>query len=140
MVLIGLTKLRKRFCLQMLDAGGNLTDVDAQTIHQEVDVMANLGLRVLAFAKKSVSANQNSLDHADIEKGLIFLGLQGMIDPPRDEAIKAIEACQHAGIQVKMITGDHAATARAIAAWVLIKMVKCWHLQLVNLLKWNNQN
>ncbi|MEJ1932348.1 cation-transporting P-type ATPase [Nostoc sp. NIES-2111] len=102
-------------CQQMLDAGGNLTSVDAQTIHQEVDVMADLGLRVLAFAKKSVSVNQNSLDHADIKNGLIFLGLQGMIDPPRNEAIKAVEACQDAGIQVKMITGDHAATAKAIA-------------------------
>ncbi len=102
-------------CQQMLNAEGNLTPVDAETIHQEVDVMANLGLRVLAFANKSVSNAQDSLDHADIEKDLVFLGLQGMIDPPRSEAIKAVEACQNAGIQVKMITGDHAVTARAIA-------------------------
>ncbi|MHC0061978.1 cation-translocating P-type ATPase [Nostoc sp. UIC 10890] len=102
-------------CQQMLNAEGNLTPVDAETIHQEVDVMANLGLRVLAFANKSVSHAQDSLDHADIEKDLVFLGLQGMIDPPRSEAIKAVEACQNAGIQVKMITGDHAVTARAIA-------------------------
>jgi Ca2+-transporting ATPase len=99
----------------MLDTEENLTPVDAKTVHQEVDAMANLGLRVLAFAKKIVPNTQNSLDHADIEKGLIFLGLQGMIDPPRAEAIKAVEACQNAGIQVKMITGDHAVTARAIA-------------------------
>jgi high-affinity K+ transport system ATPase subunit B len=46
---------------------------------------------------------------------LVFLGLQGMIDPPRPEAIAAVHACQSAGIQVKMITGDHIATARAIA-------------------------
>ncbi|ODG96624.1 carbonate dehydratase [Nostoc sp. KVJ20] len=102
-------------CQQMLNAEGNLTSVDPETIHQEVDVMANLGLRVLAFANKSVSNAQDSLDHADIEKDLVFLGLQGMIDPPRSEAIKAVEACQNAGIQVKMITGDHAVTARAIA-------------------------
>ncbi len=102
-------------CQQMLDTEGNLTPVDAKTVHQEVDAMANLGLRVLAFAKKIVPNTQNYLDHADIEKGLIFLGLQGMIDPPRAEAIKAVEACQNAGIQVKMITGDHAVTARAIA-------------------------
>ncbi|MBD0313804.1 MAG: HAD-IC family P-type ATPase, partial [Microcoleus sp. T3-bin5] len=67
------------------------------------------------FAKKEVSNKQNSLDHDDIETALIFLGLQGMIDPPRPEAITAVRNCQDAGIQVKMITGDHITTARAIA-------------------------
>lgn len=100
---------------QMLDVEGNLASVNAETVHQEVDAMARQGLRVLAFAKKSVPVTQNSLDHADIENNLIFLGLQGMIDPPRAEAIKAVQACQEAGIQVKMITGDHAVTAAAIA-------------------------
>ncbi len=102
-------------CQLWLDAEGNLTPVDAQTVHQKVDAMANLGLRVLAFAKKSMPVTQDSLDHTDIENDLIFLGLQGMIDPPRAEAIKAVQACQEAGIQVKMITGDHAVTAQAIA-------------------------
>ncbi|BAZ39650.1 ATPase, E1-E2 type [Calothrix sp. NIES-4101] len=102
-------------CQQMFNVEGNITPIDAETVHQEVDVMANLGLRVLAFAKKSVPNTQDSLNHADIEQDLIFLGLQGMIDPPRNEAIKAVAACQNAGIQVKMITGDHAVTARAIA-------------------------
>jgi Ca2+-transporting ATPase len=71
---------------------------------------------VLALAKKPLPSAQDSLDHADIKEGLIFIGLQGMIDPPRTEAIKAVQACQEAGIQVKMITGDHAVTARAIAS------------------------
>ncbi|MBF2060880.1 cation-translocating P-type ATPase, partial [Fischerella thermalis] len=106
-------------CQQMLDVEGNLIPLDAETIHQEVDAMANLGLRVLAFAKKTVPDVETlcttSLQHADIENDLIFLGLQGMIDPPRKEAIKAVQACQEAGIQVKMITGDHAVTAQAIA-------------------------
>jgi Ca2+-transporting ATPase len=102
-------------CQQMLDVKGNLASVNAETVHQQVDAMARQGLRVLAFAKKSVPVTQNSLDHADIENNLIFLGLQGMIDPPRAEAIKAVQACQEAGIQVKMITGDHAVTAAAIA-------------------------
>ena len=106
-------------CQQMLDVEGNLIPLDAETIHQEVDAMANLGLRVLAFAKKTVPDVETlcttSLQHADIENDLIFLGLQGMIDPPRTEAIKAVQACQEAGIQVKMITGDHAVTAQAIA-------------------------
>jgi magnesium-transporting ATPase (P-type) len=56
-----------------------------------------------------------ALDHADIESGLIFLGLQGMIDPPSESATKAVQACQQGGIQVKMIIGDHAITAQAIA-------------------------
>ncbi|MBD2168788.1 cation-transporting P-type ATPase [Calothrix membranacea FACHB-236] len=89
--------------------------VDAENVHQQVDAMAHQGLRVLAFAQKSVPITQDSLDHADIENDLIFLGLQGMIDPPRTEAIKAVQACQEAGIQVKMITGDHVITAQAIA-------------------------
>ncbi|MBD1928249.1 cation-transporting P-type ATPase [Trichocoleus sp. FACHB-90] len=101
---------------QMLDGRGNLTPVDKNTVHQEVDAMASEGLRVLAFAKKNVDVNQNSLEHTDIENNLIFIGLQGMIDPPRSEAIKAVQACQQAGIQVKMITGDHAVTAQAIAS------------------------
>ncbi len=85
------------------------------TIEREVNIMARQGLRVLAFAKKSVPNNQNTVDHHDLENGLIFLGLQGMIDPPRESATKAVQACQEAGIQVKMITGDHAVTAAAIA-------------------------
>lgn len=102
-------------CQLCFDASGNTTSLKSDTIHQQVNTMARQGLRVLAFAKKYVPNNQNSLDHADIEKDLIFLGLQGMIDPPRTEAIKAVKACQDAGIQVKMITGDHAITAQAIA-------------------------
>jgi Ca2+-transporting ATPase len=106
-------------CQHILDTEGNLAPVNAETVHQEVDAMANLGLRVLAFAKKSLpdveTLHVTSLQHVDIENDLIFLGLQGMIDPPRTEAIKAVQACQEAGIQVKMITGDHAVTAQAIA-------------------------
>jgi cation-transporting P-type ATPase F len=101
---------------QMLDERGNLTSLHPKTIHQEADAMAALGLRVLAFAKKTVPNEQNSVDHDDIKDNLIFIGLQGMIDPPRQEAIRAVAACKAAGIQVKMITGDHAVTARAIAA------------------------
>ncbi|MBE9166545.1 cation-transporting P-type ATPase [Pleurocapsales cyanobacterium LEGE 06147] len=99
---------------QMLDARGNIISVDKEKVHREAEAMAERGLRVLAFALKPFE--QNSLERSDIEEGLIFIGLQGMIDPPRQEAIKAVQACQSAGIQVKMITGDHAVTARAIAA------------------------
>lgn len=102
-------------CHQMLDTEGNPIALNATAIEQVVDRMANRGLRVLALAKKIPTRSKYSLDHADIEQNLVFLGLQGMIDPPRPEAIQAIRSCQSAGIQVKMITGDHAKTAAAIA-------------------------
>ncbi|MFN5751903.1 MAG: HAD-IC family P-type ATPase, partial [Pseudanabaena sp.] len=102
-------------CTQMLDAQGQIIDLDAAQIKQEVDSMAGQGLRVLAFAQKAAAIHQHAIDHEDIATDLVFLGLQGMIDPPLPEAIAAVHACQSAGIQVKMITGDHLATARAIA-------------------------
>ncbi len=102
-------------CGSSLDTQGNPAEVDREQIYHQVDEMAKQGLRVLALAKKSVPESQNSVDRADLESGLIFLGIQGMINPPRAEAIAAVQACQTAGIQVKMITGDHIATAKAIA-------------------------
>ncbi|MDB9328675.1 HAD-IC family P-type ATPase, partial [Nodularia spumigena CS-590/02] len=102
-------------CQQMLDAQGEAEAVNRELIEQQVEALASEGMRVLAFAKKAVPNKQNSLDHEDIATGLIFLGLQGMIDPPRPEVIAAVRACKTAGIQVKMITGDHVTTAKAIA-------------------------
>lgn len=100
---------------QKLNLQGNLQPIESNIIFQEAERLAAQGLRVLAFAKKSVPETHNSLQHQDIEANLVFLGLQGAIDPPRKEAIQAVKACQSAGIEVKMITGDHAVTARAIA-------------------------
>lgn len=102
-------------CDSMADANGQQIDLDASLILAEFERMADRGLRVLAFATKTFSPEQGSLRHSDIDSGLVFLGLQGMIDPPRPEAIQAVAACQQAGVRVKMITGDHALTARAIA-------------------------
>ncbi|KAM3097289.1 HAD-IC family P-type ATPase [Phormidesmis sp. 146-35] len=102
-------------CQVALNAEGQTVALDRTLIEQQVDAMAKQGLRVLAFAKKQVSDRQTTVDHSDLETGLVFLGLQGMIDPPRPEAIAAVHACQSAGIQVKMITGDHIGTATAIA-------------------------
>jgi len=81
----------------------------------QVDTMAKQGLRVLAFAKKNFPTAHVTLHHSDISEGLELLGLQASIDPPRPEAIAAVSACQKAGVQVKMITGDHIVTAQAIA-------------------------
>jgi magnesium-transporting ATPase (P-type) len=71
-------------------------------------------MRVLALAEKRVGGATSELAEEDVEEGLRLIGLQGMIDPPRPEAVKAVEACRRAGITVKMITGDHAGTATAI--------------------------
>lgn len=77
---------------------------------------AGEGLRMLALALRPVGAPKDRLSSSDLEKDLVLLGLVGMIDPPREEAITAIGKCHAAGIQVKMITGDHAVTASAIAS------------------------
>jgi Ca2+-transporting ATPase len=80
----------------------------------EVEAIAAEGMRVLAFAARRLPADVSHLDERYVEEGLRFLGLQGMIDPPRPEAIEAVRACRAAGIHVKMITGDHPRTAQAI--------------------------
>jgi len=81
--------------------------------------MANDALRVLALAERQLPqwpCLTNEIGNADdIEHGLTLLGLMGLQDPPRDEARDAVQRCQHAGIRVVMITGDHPDTARAIA-------------------------
>ncbi|UAJ73363.1 cation-transporting P-type ATPase [Synechocystis sp. PCC 7339] len=102
-------------CNSMLLDDGQTVPVNRSEVEKNVENMAKQGLRVLAFAKKTVEPHHHAIDHGDIETGLIFLGLQGMIDPPRPEAIAAVHACHSAGIEVKMITGDHISTAQAIA-------------------------
>ncbi|NJL46378.1 MAG: HAD-IC family P-type ATPase [Leptolyngbyaceae cyanobacterium SM2_5_2] len=100
-------------CDRHLLVDGTEAPLDPDTIFLQAERMASRGLRVLAFAQAVVQ--QNAIDHADLKTGLVWLGLQGMIDPPRAEAIRAVQTCQSAGIEVKMITGDHKVTAAAIA-------------------------
>ncbi|NMO20889.1 HAD-IC family P-type ATPase [Pyxidicoccus fallax] len=90
--------------------------VSAEAVLAEVERLAGQGMRVLAVAHREVPASHAGLRVEDVEGGLELLGLQGMIDPPREEAIAAVKACHEAGIVVKMITGDHHATAEAIGA------------------------
>ena len=75
---------------------------------------AGEGLRTLAIAVGSVDPSQQKLQFSDVEQGLTLLAIYCIIDPPREEAIASVEKCQRAGISVKMITGDHAETARVI--------------------------
>lgn len=90
--------------------------------HKQVDLLAKQGQRVLAVAFKPGHNDQQQLLFDDLGNGLILVGLFGLIDPPRIEAIDAVKECQTAGIRVKMITGDHAITACSIAG----------HLNLAN--------
>lgn len=108
-------------CDDALDATGRRAPLDKPALYERAEHMAAQGLRVLALARIELPANTRAIDHPEVASGLTFLGLQGMLDPPRPEAIKAVAACQEAGIRVKMITGDHAKTAAAIAAQIGLK-------------------
>ena len=97
---------------------GSTIALDSDHWHRLVDTLAADGQRVIAVAARAVSQEHAELTEADLRGKLTLIGLIGLIDPPRDEAIAAIEQCHAAGIRVKMITGDHAGTARAIAALI----------------------
>ena len=97
-----------------------LLDIDYW--HEKAEAIASEGQRVLGFAIKTVNPEHTVLEHSDVQDSLVFLGLVGLIDPPRSEAIQAIVECHSAGIDVKMITGDHAGTAVAIG-----KQLGLWH-------------
>ncbi|PKE32602.1 carbonate dehydratase [Rahnella sp. AA] len=81
---------------------------------EEMARYARQGLRMVAAAFKDEPEIDGDLSHDDLQQGLVFAGIAGMMDPPRPEAIDAIAQCQQAGIRVKMITGDHQETAMAI--------------------------
>ncbi|NTW67191.1 MAG: HAD-IC family P-type ATPase, partial [Nitrospirae bacterium] len=102
-------------CASSVDATGRPAELAVEQIHRAVEEMAAKGMRVLAFAKGEIQQGTAGLNHPDVASGMAFLGLQGMIDPPRQEAILAVQKCHTAGIRVKMITGDHALTASSIA-------------------------
>ena len=101
-------------CAAMLDADGREVAVDVAAVEAEAGDLARQGMRVLALAHVHLP-DVHALDAGHLHRGLVFLGLAGMLDPPRPRAIAAVKACHGAGIQVKMITGDHPETALAIA-------------------------
>jgi len=94
---------------------GSTATLDQEAALRASHGLASAGLRVLALAYRPAALWVDELDHRDVESGLTFVGLAGMIDPPRPEAIVAVEDCKRAGIRVVMITGDHRLTAEAIA-------------------------
>jgi magnesium-transporting ATPase (P-type) len=105
-------------CADQRSADGGTAPVDMDHWHRTVEELAAEGQRVIAVARRDAPQDQSDLSHADLHGTLTLIGLIGLIDPPRAEAIDAVADCHAAGIRVKMITGDHAATARAIAAQI----------------------
>lgn len=97
-------------------AGGRDLPIDQNYWHRRAKALAGEGMRVLAVAEKQTPPIQHGLSFSDVETGCTLLALLGIIDPPRDEATAAVAECAFAGIRVKMITGDHADTARAIGS------------------------
>lgn len=102
-----------RLCRAQLVEGQNVP-LDKESIIKAANSMAEEALRVLAMAYKIVPKDKTTLTEDDL-KDLVFVGLQGMMDPPRPEAIEAVQKCKQAGIRTVMITGDHMKTAIAIA-------------------------
>jgi len=101
-------------CREQRTACGGTEPLDAACWREKADGVAAQGQRVLAFAVRPFKPELTVLEHADVQGSLVLIGMVGLIDPPRPEAIVAVAECHTAGIRVKMITGDHAGTATAI--------------------------
>ena len=112
----GVDELLKK-CNSYLENGEVKEDIEeyAKTIRQHNENMAKEALRVLSCAYKEIDHKPSKEEMKEIENNLTFIGMVGMIDPPREEAKKAVEKCKTAGIKTVMITGDHKITATAIA-------------------------
>lgn len=111
----GATEEILALCTKQSDSSGTDQPLETKQILAQVQEFGSHALRVLAFARADVHSDWDFTTHALVDVPLTFLGLQAMADPPRPEAIRAIAACHLAGIDVKMITGDHMETAKAIA-------------------------
>jgi len=101
-------------CTQQRQADGD-KPINPAFWQTQIEALAGEGFRVLALAMAPMEQGKRELAFTDVEGGLTLLALAGIMDPPREEAIRAVAACHSAGIRVKMITGDHAVTAAAIA-------------------------
>ncbi|WP_417594252.1 cation-transporting P-type ATPase [Parasphingorhabdus sp.] len=105
-------------CADQYAADGARMALDTDYWHAMVDELAARGQRVIAVASRRMEPDHIVLSNDDVAGQLTLIGLIGLIDPPRAEAIDAVAECHAASIRVKMITGDHAATARAIAKMI----------------------
>lgn len=105
-------------CADQRAGDGSTAALDRGHWDDRLESLASDGQRVIAVASRAVAQDHTVLNSSDLDGELTLIGLIGLIDPPRPEAIDAVAECHAAGIRVKMITGDHAATARAIAAQI----------------------
>lgn len=103
-------------CTKQVSEQNHETEIDPNYWQTKAAELASKGQRVIALAIKKVPVEHTILAQHDLDEGLVLLGLVGLMDPPRSEVIEAIQECYSAGIDVKMITGDHALTASAIGA------------------------
>jgi magnesium-transporting ATPase (P-type) len=108
-------------CAKQHMPDGDTAPLDRDYWHEMVNCLAAEGQRVIAVAARPVAQDHTVLTTKDIQEQLTLIGLIGLIDPPRPEAVEAVAECHRAGIRVKMITGDHAVTARAIGARIGLK-------------------
>jgi Ca2+-transporting ATPase len=92
--------------------------IDHKKIQEQFEQLAGKGFRIIALAIRQIPTAKNALDHLE---GMTFLGMVAMIDPVRSEAKEAIKKCRTGGIEVAMLTGDHPATALAIATGIASK-------------------
>jgi cation-transporting P-type ATPase F len=104
-------------CSSMISENGEEVPLDHELVHAQVEQLAAEGLRVLAFARGQGREGDDDISHDEVAE-LTFLGLQAMIDPPRQEAIDAVAASKRAGVTVKMITGTTPSRRRrSLARW-----------------------
>jgi P-type Ca2+ transporter type 2C len=109
----GAPEVLLEMCSLHYTAGGE-KKIDRDSWNSNIEKVAAKGERILGAAFKKMAKTRTHIEKKDLEGDVVFLGIAGIIDPPRDEVIDAIQECKDAGIQVKMITGDHAITARTI--------------------------
>jgi magnesium-transporting ATPase (P-type) len=102
-------------CTTQTAGDGQTEPLDPEFWTRQIDDLGGRGLRVLAAARDVAASDADTLAPADLDTGLELVGLVGIVDPPRPEAIEAIALCRTAGVHVTMITGDHAVTALAIS-------------------------
>ena len=102
-------------CTRCMGLDGGERELDAEHWQQAISAAAAQGMRLLAVAERCAGSGLAALSVDEVnEGGFVLLAVLGITDPPRAEAVRAVERCLGAGIRVKMITGDHVATARAI--------------------------
>ena len=112
-------------CRDVRTSGGGTAMLEHAYWLGKIEELARLGQRVIALATRSMQQDDTVLNTSDLNDSLTLIGLVGLIDPPRPEAVEAVAECHGAGIRVKMITGDHGATARAIAAQIGLHNCAC---------------